>query len=93
MVRWYRDEPWLDPSEEDWDELNYAPDQFEDLLQDLPAATWLDELQGTPHRSSPIVVLDPHVLYGDLFVPPILDELLFAHRTAERAMDPDELDA
>jgi len=93
MVRWYRDDPWLDPSDEDWDEMHYAPDQFEDLLQDLPKATWLDELQGTPHKGNPIVVLDPAVLYGDLYIPPILDELLFVHRAAEHMTDPDELDA
>ncbi len=93
MVRWYRDESWPDPADEDWDDLNYGLDPFEDLLQDVPRATWLDELEGTPHRESPVVVLDPAVLYGDLWVPPLLDELLFAHRAGEKVPDPEELDA
>jgi hypothetical protein len=66
-------------------------EEDEDPYADLPG-TWLDELEGNPGVGEPIVVLDPRIFYGDAWSPPLLDELLFVHHSANGWVAPDEIE-
>ncbi len=63
-------------------------EEAEELFADVPGI-WLDELEGldgaddldlTGDPDEPVVMLDAKVYYGDTWVPPLLDELLFGHQ-------------
>ena len=63
-----------------------------DPYADVPGI-WLDELEDAPPKDETVVVLNPAVLYGDTWAPPLLDEMLYAHRAATADdFDFDELD-
>ena len=73
------DQAWLPLDEDADDDLDALFDDDEPDEEDLLAgldALWLDELDGRPDPRVQIVMFDPSIMYGDIWIPQVLDEML-----------------
>ncbi len=73
------DRAWLPLDEDVDDDLDALFDDAEPDEDDLLAgldALWLDEIDGPPDPRTRIVVFDPSIMYGDIWIPQALDEML-----------------